>query len=194
MHSEETKLKFIELRAREQTLDDISIALNVCRRTLIHWNRELADDIADLREVEREALRRKLFGNTHDWMKGELDHYQRLDKELARREFKYSPTESVFRMRAETRKTIEKFLFAESSLDRPRQSPIRSDESHTRAETTSSAPQADGRAAAPSGAVSDAEISNAESETSSASVQPVPNQSPGLSPAKGLNVVEDALD
>ena len=114
MHSQETKLQFIELRAQEKTLEEISTTLNVCQRTLVDWNREFADDIADLREVARESLRRKLFGTTHDWMKHELDHYKRLDEELARRQFKYSPTESVFRMRAESRKTIEKFLFAES--------------------------------------------------------------------------------
>jgi hypothetical protein len=123
MHSEQTKLQFIELRAQEKTLEEISTTLNVCKRTLVDWNREFAHDIADLREVERESLRRKLFGTTHDWMKGELDHYKRLDEELARRKFQYSPTESVFRMRADSRKTIEKFLFAESPLDRhPRKS------------------------------------------------------------------------
>ncbi|HMJ65195.1 MAG TPA: hypothetical protein VK615_07570 [Candidatus Binatia bacterium] len=119
-HTEQTKLQFIELRAQEKTLEEISITLDVCKRTLIDWNREFADDIADLREVERESLRRKLFGATCDWMKNELDHYKRLDQDLERRKFKYSPTESVFRMRAESRKTIEKFLFAESPLDRPR--------------------------------------------------------------------------
>ncbi|MCI0363863.1 MAG: hypothetical protein L0219_08280, partial [Phycisphaerales bacterium] len=139
-------------------LDDISIALNVCRRTLIHWNRQLADDIADLREVEREALRRKLFGNTHDWMKGELDHYQRLDKELARREFKYSPTESVFRMRAESRKTIEKFLFAETELDRPRPKSPRLPIANPKSEIQSSAPSADS---------SQSQIANGESKIQS---------------------------
>src|SRR5688572_24755493 len=119
-HTEQTKLQFIELRAQERTLEEISSALDVCKRTLVHWNREFAEDIAELREVERESLRRKLFGTTHDWMKGELDHYKRLDAEFARREFRYSPTESVFRMRGESRKTIEKFLFAESHLDHPR--------------------------------------------------------------------------
>src|SRR5258705_9873180 len=110
MHSQETKLQFIELRAQEKTLEEISTTLSVCKRTLVDWNREFADDIADLREVERESLCRKLFGTTHDWMKSELDHYKRLNEELARRQFKYSPTESVFRMRVESRRTIEKFL------------------------------------------------------------------------------------
>jgi hypothetical protein len=149
-HTEQTKLQFIELRAQEKTLEEISIALNVCKRTLVDWNREFADDIADLREVERESLCRKLFGTISDWMKSELDHYKRLNE--ARRQFKYSPTESVFRMRVESRKTIEKFLFAESPLDRPRpkrsqpdtlrpDSPISNAEPETRsqkAETTQS--------------------------------------------------------
>ena len=120
MHSEEIKNQFIELRAQEKTMEEISGVLNVCKRTLVQWNRQFADDIAGLRAVHRESLRRKLFGSTHDWMKRELDHYQRLDTELAQRQFKYSPTESVFRMRAESRRTIEKFLFAESSLDSPK--------------------------------------------------------------------------
>jgi hypothetical protein len=119
MHSEEIKNQFIELRAQEKTLEEISGTLNVCKRTLVQWNRQFADNIAGLREVHRESLRRQLFGTTHDWMKRELDHYLRLDTELAHRKFQYSPTESVFRMRAESRKTIEKFLFAESSLDSP---------------------------------------------------------------------------
>lgn len=163
MHSKETKLQFIELRAQEKTLDEISAALGVCRRTLSEWNREFADDIADLREIERESLRRKLFGTTHDWMKNELDHYQRLDKELARREFKYSPTESVFRMRAESRKTIEKFLFAESPLDRPRRG--------------SSAPSTSVKPESPLH-VSAARISNAKAE------MPTPSNDDATSPVE----------
>ncbi len=54
MHNNETKDKFVELRAAGQSFGRISEQLGVAKSTLHHWQDERGDDIARLRRIQWE--------------------------------------------------------------------------------------------------------------------------------------------
>jgi hypothetical protein len=56
MHTNETKDKFVELRAQGKSLCAIAAELNVSKRTLVDWNQQFRQQIRQLRAVELEAL------------------------------------------------------------------------------------------------------------------------------------------
>ncbi len=113
MHDQQTKDRFIELRALDISFDKISAEIGVTKRTLVDWGKEFASEIADLRALHREALKQKLLGDAEQWSGRLVARFNRLDDEFARRKLEYSPTESVFRMLLHTRREITKELLAE---------------------------------------------------------------------------------
>jgi hypothetical protein len=152
-HPEELRTRFVELRARNVSYDRISKEIGVSKPTLIQWGRVMADTIADLQAAEREMVKEKLLGNFEQWLGRQVNHFDRLDKEFGGRELRHSPTESVFRMMMASRQVIEKLLFDEPPLDRPRR----------------------GRDAAPSASAEpESEIQNPESKIENPSVQSIP--------------------
>jgi transposase len=110
MHTEEKRNQFIELRAAGLSFDKIAADIGVTKKTLIDWSREFADDIEDLKTMAREHLRERLIGTQEQFCGRIVAHFNRLDAEFGKREFKYSPTESVFRMMLSARETIVKEL------------------------------------------------------------------------------------
>ena len=56
---QDLKNKFVTLRSQGKSFADISEQLSVDRTTLIDWSREQKTEIANLRSIEREALREK---------------------------------------------------------------------------------------------------------------------------------------
>jgi len=117
-HPPELKTKFLELRARGVSYSHIAEAINVSKPTLIQWGKDMAEEIADLQAAEHELVREKLLGNFEQWLARQVHHFNRLDEEFARREFKYSPTESVFRMMMASRKLLDRYFFEDDR--RPR--------------------------------------------------------------------------
>jgi hypothetical protein len=117
-HPEELKTKFLELRARGVSYGHIAETIGVSKPTLIQWGKAMAEEIADLQAAERELVREKLLGNFEQWLGRQVHHFNRLDAEFGRREFKYSPTESVFRMMMASRKLLDCYFFED---ERPRQ-------------------------------------------------------------------------
>jgi len=61
MKDQETKGRFIELRARGLSFDKISKELKVSKQTLIDWSRGLQEEIRNLKAIELEALQEKYF-------------------------------------------------------------------------------------------------------------------------------------
>ncbi|HID42957.1 MAG TPA: hypothetical protein EYP30_04135 [Archaeoglobaceae archaeon] len=84
MKDNETKQKFIELRAKGLSFDKISNELNVSKQTLINWQSEFLEEIANLKAVELEALyeqfylqkrdRIERFGKLLDRLHNEIEH------------------------------------------------------------------------------------------------------------------------
>ena len=56
MKDNETKQKFIFLRAKGLSFDKISNELNVSKQTLINWQSEFVSEIDNLKSMELEAL------------------------------------------------------------------------------------------------------------------------------------------
>ena len=110
-HPPELKTKFLELRARGIPYSRIAEAIGVSKPTLIQWGKSMAEEIADLQAAEREFVHEKLLGNFEQWLGRQVHHFNRLDEEFGRREFKYSPTESVFRMMMASRKLLDRYFF-----------------------------------------------------------------------------------
>ena len=86
MHSQETKHKFIELRAKDLSLSRIADELGVAKSTLVIWNHEFGIEIENLRQMELERLREQLLGSQADRLQSLARDYQRYTKELERRE------------------------------------------------------------------------------------------------------------
>ncbi len=63
MYTPEMKEKFVNLRAKGNTISAISEKLGVGRQTLITWNKEYATEIMNLRELELEDHKDKYFAN-----------------------------------------------------------------------------------------------------------------------------------
>jgi len=84
MKSNETKKRFIELRAKGISFSKISESLKVSKKTLIDWSRELEREITNLKAIEMEELqemyyvqkqkRIELFGSQLEQIMKELDH------------------------------------------------------------------------------------------------------------------------
>jgi len=59
MKDQETKNKFIELRAQCLSFDKIAQQLNVSKKSLITWSKELSMEISNLKVIELESLQEK---------------------------------------------------------------------------------------------------------------------------------------
>ena len=107
MHPNETKDKFIELRAQGWSLPRIATELHVSKTTLVEWNREFASDIQSLRAAELELLKEKMIASREE----ELDRLARLRKdvndELAHRTLRLIPIEKLFHLSIELREEME---------------------------------------------------------------------------------------
>ncbi len=61
MKDNETKQKFIELRAKGLSFDKIGNELNVSKQTLINWQSEFVEEIDNLKSMELEALYEQFY-------------------------------------------------------------------------------------------------------------------------------------
>jgi hypothetical protein len=70
MYDNETKDKFVELRAAGKSFGDISQELGVVKSTLHRWEEERADDIARLRRIQWEETEKSLGRRLEDQLEG----------------------------------------------------------------------------------------------------------------------------
>lgn len=61
MKDQETKSRFVELRATGLSFDKIAKELNVSKKTLIEWSKHLSLEISNLKSIELEALLERYF-------------------------------------------------------------------------------------------------------------------------------------
>ncbi len=108
MKDQETKQRFVDLRARGWSFAKIAIVLNTSKQTLISWSKEMSLEISNLRALELEALQEKyylvkekrieLFGERLKAIKGELD----------KRDLTAIPTEKLFDIFFKCQRTLER--------------------------------------------------------------------------------------
>ena len=91
--------------------------LDITKRTLVDWNRELAAEVQSLRTLELELVQEKILASRQE----ELDRLYRLQKdiadELGNRRLKYIDTEKLFRLSLDLRHEIERLVNAKASLN-----------------------------------------------------------------------------
>lgn len=64
MHSMDEKQRFIELRAKGMSFNNIAKELGVAKQTLINWSKELRLEVSNLRAMELEELQQKYHMTT----------------------------------------------------------------------------------------------------------------------------------
>ncbi len=107
MHTEETRDKFIELRAQGWSLRHLARELFVSQRTLVDWNRECAAEIQAFRAVELEAAREKFLASHEEEVNRLARLHKDVEDELANRNLRTVPTEKLFRVAAELRQELQ---------------------------------------------------------------------------------------
>src|SRR5947209_1495125 len=106
MHPNETKDKFIELRAQGWSLPRIATEIHVGKRTLVDWARECADQIRRLCALEMEALQEKILA-PHEVELTRLARLQQaIEDQLTARNLRFVSTEKLFQVAAQLRQEI----------------------------------------------------------------------------------------
>lgn len=109
MHTIETKNQFIELRANGLSFDAIAEKINVCKRTLLRWNRDHDAEIRYLRAMELEAQYDKLFLPHEAQADCLAKLHVRIEYEVAHRDIRALETPQLLRAAARVRKEIRDF-------------------------------------------------------------------------------------
>jgi len=80
------KTKFIELRAKGYSFEYIAKSLNKSKQTLINWNKEFENEIANLKAVELESLFEACFVMKQQRIKLLSSNLKLMQDELAKRD------------------------------------------------------------------------------------------------------------
>jgi DNA-binding XRE family transcriptional regulator len=92
------KERFIELRSREYSFDDIAKELGISKPTLISWSKELQYEVNNFRELNREALRNKLAIDRSKRLEMFAAQLDKLSEELAKRDLSEVPAPQLLNM------------------------------------------------------------------------------------------------
>lgn len=90
--------KFMELRAKGKSFNQIAQQLKVGKQTLIDWNKEFKEEVANRKAVEIEALQEKYFLTVQKSIEFYGSKVQRLENELKHRKLLEVPTEKLFEL------------------------------------------------------------------------------------------------
>lgn len=98
MKTQDKRLRFVELRAAGWSFSKIATELSVSKSTLVEWSRDLAEDIANLRVVETDALieASRIGHENRIRLLGTL--LEKLNQEVLQREFEDLPTDKLIEL------------------------------------------------------------------------------------------------
>ena len=112
MHPTDTRHRFIELRAQGWSLASAAAELHVAKRTLVEWNREAQQEIAELQDLEREAVHERILVSHEEELARLMAHLNRLEGILAKRNLDCLSTESLFILAATVRSQLRRLTAA----------------------------------------------------------------------------------
>jgi len=98
MKDQETRERFIELRARGLSFDKISKELKVSKQTLIDWSRGLQEEIRNLKAIELEALQEKYFLTKEKRIELFGERLKAIKEELDKRDLQDVPTDKLIEL------------------------------------------------------------------------------------------------
>jgi len=105
MKDNETKQRFIELRATGKSFDNIAKELNVSKPTLIKWQGELAEQINELNFINFDSLVKQYQMTKQARIERFGKMLQNVSKEIEQRDFSKISTEKLYELQF---KLIEK--------------------------------------------------------------------------------------
>jgi transposase len=94
----ETKNQFIELRAKGWTFSKIAEHLGISKQTAVTWSKDLHAEIANLRNIELEALQEKYKNTVEQRLKLFGRQFKRVTEELRSRDLSEVPTKDLCEM------------------------------------------------------------------------------------------------
>ena len=100
MKNNETKTRFIELRAQGLPLREIAAKIKVSKTTLINWERDFREEVDNFRAIELEAMYDKFDLSTRKKVEFFGDVLSKIQRELETRDLSSIPTEKLFAMYA----------------------------------------------------------------------------------------------
>ncbi len=95
MLDNETKEKFIELRATGKSYKNISQDLGVSKPTLIQWSKEFSNEIANMKAIEMDDLQERFYICKKRRIELLGEQVEAIKTELSTRELKSLPTEKL---------------------------------------------------------------------------------------------------
>jgi len=98
MKDQETRERFVELRARGLSFDKISKELKVSKQTLIDWSRGLQEEIGNLKAIELEALQEKYFLTKEKRIELFGERLKAIKEELDKRDLKDVATDKLIEL------------------------------------------------------------------------------------------------
>jgi transcriptional regulator with XRE-family HTH domain len=108
MHPNDTRHRFLELRAQGWSLARIATEIGVSKPTLIQWQRQFEREITDLKSVELEALQEKVLASHAEELMRLAGHLSRVEAILAKRNLEFLSTEYLFGMAGALRSQIRR--------------------------------------------------------------------------------------
>jgi hypothetical protein len=106
LKDQETKYRFIELRAAGLSFARIAEELHVSKPTLIDWSRTYQFQIQNLRAVQLEALQEKYLKSHEQRLQSLGTQLQQMEQELATRKLSDIPTARLVTLMAALRREI----------------------------------------------------------------------------------------
>ena len=98
MRDQETKERFMVLRAKGKSFSSIAQELNVSKQTLINLSRDLKGEIENLESIEVEALREKYSLTTQKRLEFLGESLNKIKSELESRDLSQIPTDRLLTM------------------------------------------------------------------------------------------------
>lgn len=98
----EQKEKFIELRAKEVTYEEIAKQLAVSKPTLVKWGKELEIEVGNRRALELELLQEKHYVSKKKRVEFFGEQMNELKKELKKRDLADISTEKLIELQMKT--------------------------------------------------------------------------------------------
>jgi len=108
MKDQETKQRFVNLRARGFSFAKIAMVLNTSKQTLISWSKEMALEISNSKAIELEALAEKYFLLKEKRIELFGERLKAIKEELDKRDLKEIPTEKLLDLFFKCQRTLER--------------------------------------------------------------------------------------
>jgi transposase len=108
MKDQETKNKFVDLRAKGLSFDKISKQLNVSKPVLIDWSRELRLEVANAKSLELDLLQEKYALSAKNRLELHGQMLEKLKNEIGKRDITDLGTDKLYEMTLKVSAAIER--------------------------------------------------------------------------------------